>query len=681
MNRILNFLKDLYSGPFQGALVLSFTLVAALTIGIGTWVISNTITTYLAGAMDERIEQDMLMAQIFYRFQMDEVVKSANQLALSKTVHSSYESALAGDSEAIRDLEDKILATLSDGMLKGNRVAVILDAQGYVVAGALRSIDQRFTLLERNQSWSDFPVFSQVIDTGRLISSTEIIPREILEDTHLADQALIDLLETPKAAPELFDFREVSAGLGIVGAAPILVNGQTAGSALIFHLFNNDFSLVDDIRDTAKIDTVTIFLGDLRVSTNVMNEDNKRAVGTRVSQEVNEVVLQNGLEYVGSAFVVNENYITRYEPLRNQQDQVVGILYVGARQSEFQNFLNTFRSRILFVSATTILLTFLLATPVSRVITRPLKDLRTLSQTSQLVGEGNFKARAPTTTPGEVGLLAASFNDMLDRLQETQKQLVQSEKLASLGQLAAGVAHELNNPLATVMLFAEALLREQSANEDALEDLQTIVRETKRCKTIVTSLLDFARQHQVEVAEVNLNTLILQVIALEKNHPRYQRIRFKPLLDPNLPFIQADEVQLQAVIRNLLSNAADAMPEGGEITLRTHQKGLDEVVVEVVDEGGGISPEDQAKLFTPFYTTKAPDKGTGLGLSIVYGIVKMHRGQISFKSDAEKGTAFTIQLPVRQPDRKPQDEVDHSTMIGDTAIGGDGIDNTDNEEI
>jgi two-component system NtrC family sensor kinase len=667
MKTILKFLKDLYSGPFQGALVLSFTLVAAVTIGVGTWVISNTITSYLAEAMNERIEQDMLTAQIFYQFQMEELVKSANQLALSKTVNISFENALAGDPGEIRDLEDKIQTALSDGMLKGNRVAVILDAQGNVIAGVLRSIDRRLTLLEGTQSWGDFPVFLHIVTEGSVISSTEVIPKEILEDTCLADQALIDLLETPKAAPELFDSREVSAGLGIVGAAPIRMDGHVAGVVLIFHLFNNDFALVDDIRDTAKIDTVTIFLGDLRVSTNVMTEDGKRAVGTRVSQEVSDVVLQKGMGYVGSAFVVNENYITHYEPLRNHQDQVVGILYVGARQAAFQNFLNIFRSRISFVAATTTLLTFLLATPVSRIITRPLKDLRTLSQTSQLVGEGNLEARAPTTARGEVGLLAASFNDMLDRLQDTQKQLVQSEKLASLGQLAAGVAHELNNPLATVLLFAEALLREQSYDGGFQKDLKTIVRETKRCKTIVTSLLDFARQHQVDVAEVNLNKLIEQVISLEKNHPRYESVRIKTLLDPDLPFIQADEVQLQAVIRNLISNAADAMPEGGELTLETHQKEPDQVAIEVIDEGGGISPENQAKIFTPFYTTKAPGKGTGLGLSIVYGIVKMHRGQIGVQSDIGKGTKFIIQLPIRQQDRRPPEKTDYSTPKRETS--------------
>jgi two-component system NtrC family sensor kinase len=669
MKSILTYLKDLYSGPFQAALVFSFTFVAAITIGIGTWVISNAITSYLAEAMDERIEQDILTAEIFYQFQMEDLAKSANQLALSKTVDSYFADAHAGDLDAVRALESKVQTVLIDGILKGNRVAVILDDQGELIAGVTRYTDQEQYLLSQGISWSGFQVIEEVLRTGTLISSTEVIPKEILQETDLIDQARIALLDTTKAAPEPFDIREGSAGLGIVGAAPIREEDRIIGAVIIFHLFNNDFTLVDAIKDSAKIDTVTIFFGDLRVSTNVMTERGERAVGTRVSEDVNEVVLQNGLEYVGTAFVVNENYITRYEPLYNHQEQIIGILYVGARQAVFLDFLSTFRQQILLVAGITILLTFLIATPVSRLITRPLKDLRTLSKTSQQVGEGNFEARVASTAGGEVGLLAASFNDMLDRLQETQKQLVQSEKLASLGQLAAGVAHELNNPLATVLLFTEVLLRKESLDDQSRTDINTIVRETERCKTIVASLLDFARQHQVDAAEINLNQLIRGVISLEENHHRYDRVNIKAHFAPSLPWIQADETQLQAVISNLMSNAADAMPEGGRLILRTRRGEGDQVVIEVEDEGEGITPENQARLFTPFFTTKPLGKGTGLGLSIVYGIIKMHRGQISVRSELGKGAMFIIQLPIRQPDTILSERTDEDNNRDETLIG------------
>jgi two-component system NtrC family sensor kinase len=350
---------------------------------------------------------------------------------------------------------------------------------------------------------------------------------------------------------------------------------------------------------------------------------------------------------------VNENYITRYEPLRNHAGEIVGILYVGAKQSSFLGLLNLFNQRVALVAALTVILTFILATPVSRMITRPLKDLRELSSTSLRVAGGDLNARAPVTAGGEVGQLAASFNDMLNALQAAQDQLVQSEKLASLGQLAAGVAHELNNPLATVLLFSDVLLRESNPSDRHRADLETIVRETQRCKTIVASLLDFARQHQVEAQELNLNELIRRIIDIETKHERYTQVEIITEFDPKLPQLQADPAQLQAVFINLMSNAAESMPQGGRLSLKTRPGPTGMVTVDVEDSGEGIPPENLAKLFTPFFTTKPLGKGTGLGLAIVYGIIKMHRGQISVRSQVGQGTTFTIQLPIRLPNANP----------------------------
>jgi len=180
MKIILNYLKDLYSGPVQAVMVFSFTLVAALTIGIGNWAITNTITSYLAEAMDERIEQDFLTAELFYQFRLEDIARTANQLALSNTVINSFAEAGGGDSLAIRDIENKIETALRGCRLKGNRVAVVLDDQGNLIAGVLRSTDLQLALLQAGRSWSDFTVFNDVLHTGTLISSTEVIPKEIL---------------------------------------------------------------------------------------------------------------------------------------------------------------------------------------------------------------------------------------------------------------------------------------------------------------------------------------------------------------------------------------------------------------------------------------------------------------------------------------------------------------------
>ncbi len=656
MRSVWRSLNALYSGPFQSTLVFSFTLVAALTIALGSWVISKTITAYLAGAMDERVAQDIRCARLFYTTRQEGLTHTANQLVLSNTILDLFEDAEEGDRKALDGVDQKLLTAINDDSFKGNRSAALLDKDSRVITGLVIDGDLHIQEISSGVDWSGFSLVESVLENGLTLSATEVIPVAILEDSGLADQAEIDLVNTPMAALEPYDDREGSAGFGLVSAAPVYLEDELIGAVVVFHLINNDFTLVDSIKTSTEIDTVTIFFGDLRISTNVMTESGERAVGTRVSEEVNEVVLQQGKEYVGNAFVVNENYITRYEPLKDHQGNVVGILYVGARQQAFEEFLNTFRRRVALVALVTILLTFILATPVSRVITRPLKELQALADTSRQVAEGDLNARAPVTAGGEVGLLAESFNDMLDTLQATQKQLLQSEKLASLGQLSAGIAHELNNPLATVLLLSDLLRKENTLTEETRKDVEIIVSETKRCQGIVSSLLDFARQHQVDAQEIDLNQLIRQVVETESRHARYEGVKVILELDPDLPQIQADPDQIQAVIINLVSNAVDAMPDGGYITIRTWQESAGQIILEIQDEGRGISSEDQAKLFTPFYTTKPVGEGTGLGLSIVYGIVKMHRGKINLRSQPGEGTVFTVKLPTKLPGLEIGDE-------------------------
>jgi two-component system NtrC family sensor kinase len=464
----------------------------------------------------------------------------------------------------------------------------------------------------------------------------------------LSDQARISLLDTPRASPILFDVREGSAGLALVSASGIdNAKGETLGCVLDFQLLNNDFTLVDRIKEVAGIDTATIFFGDLRVSTNVLDSDGNRAIGTRVSQEVSDYVLMQGQQIVGPAFVVNEEYITRYDPLRNHLGEVIGILYVGAKQASFQRLVRDFNQQISLVAIGTVLLTIIITTPVSRMITRPLDQLKVLVAANRQVAEGDMTVRVPVEASGEVGLLESSFNSMLDTLQNTQDQLVQSEKLASLGQLAAGVAHELNNPLGTILLYSDLLRKECDPNSTYAEDLDIILSETKRCKGIVAALLEFARQNQVIAQPTDLNSLILKVVELQIKNCEALSVQVHLKLYPKLPKIQADPAQIHQVLVNLIENALDAMPDGGQLFIRTKKEPEGMVTVDFEDTGMGISAEHLSKLYTPFFTTKPVGKGTGLGLAIIYGIIKMHRGQIFVHSELNRGTKFSIQLPIK----------------------------------
>ncbi|KAF0108723.1 MAG: integral membrane sensor signal transduction histidine kinase [Anaerolineaceae bacterium] len=672
MKTFMRMLRELYSGPYQAALVFSFTFVAALTIAVGAWAISTTVNNYLSRAMNERVARDAHLAVTFYDLRLREMSAVVSQLAYDPTIADNLKAAASGDTAARQALETEILNKVRGGMPGESYFVAILDSRGVITAGALLSAGGGQTIATPGGNWGGLPIVRAALAGETILASTEIIPQEYLVNINLDQQAVVALLDTPKAAPQPYDPREGTAGLAIFGAAPIFdPDGQRLGVAIAFHMFNNDFTIVDQIKDAAQIDTVTIFLGDLRVSTNVMTETGERAVGTRLSQEVAEVVLQQGTEYVGEAFVVNQNYITRYEPLRDHTGQVVGVLYVGTPQSSFTQLLNTLTEQIFLVAAITILMTFILATPVSRFITRPLKDLRELVYASRRVIEGDLDARASVTAGGEVGLVAKSFNNMLDALRSTREQLIHSENLASLGQLAAGVAHELNNPLATVLLYSESMLKERAEADPDNKDLRTIVSETKRCKRIVSDLLNFARQNQVVAQPTDIHAIIDELLEIAPRRIKTVKVDFVKDFDPNLPIIEGDPIQLRQVLSNLLINAVEAMPEGGAVTICTRTEPPGMITIEIQDTGVGIPPESLNKLFAPFFTTKPMGKGIGLGLSIVYGIVKMHSGQIRAKSQVNKGTTFTINLPIHlSPSRQDAPENrfpvsnDKKTMIG-----------------
>jgi len=237
-------------------------------------------------------------------------------------------------------------------------------------------------------------------------------------------------------------------------------------------------------------------------------------------------------------------------------------------------------------------------------------------------------------------------------LQETEEQLHSAEKLASIGQLAAGVAHEINNPLGTIMLYASMMKRKmeksQCADVQNSEDLKLIVEEANRCKNIVSNLLNFARQGKVRVSDVDVYELVSNVIKTQKLNPQFSEIMFSVNIHDSNSIIEGDADQLKQVFLNLLNNSCEAVEasEVKEITINISRN--DEyVVVDLIDTGCGIPAENINKIFTPFFTTKKIGKGTGLGLAITYGIIKMHKGDIKVKSTVGKGTNFTITLPVK----------------------------------
>ncbi len=237
-----------------------------------------------------------------------------------------------------------------------------------------------------------------------------------------------------------------------------------------------------------------------------------------------------------------------------------------------------------------------------------------------------------------------------DELKTTQEQLHSAEKLASIGQLAAGVAHEINNPLGTIMLYSSMLNKEMAkleAGQQYSEDLNLIMDEAKRCKNIVANLLNFARQGKLRLTDVNILDIISIIVKTIFINPVFKGISISLHNDVDEPIIKADEDQIKQVFLNIINNACEAMEDrqNKKIEIRIY-KVNDQLAVDISDNGCGIPKENMSKLFTPFFSTKKIGKGTGLGLPITYGIIKMHRGDIKVQSISGEGTTFTIKLPI-----------------------------------
>jgi len=648
---IQKLLLRLVSLRLQRVLVVGFVMTTAITILISTPITYRVINGYLAGAQDDRVGRDMKLAEAFYDLKLDDIGSTALRLAAEPGVQNSLSSASEGVFDALLALEEEMHNELAILPPNTRRFVVVIDAQGRAIVGRICCRDEQLHLAVPNADWSGLLIVRDVLTKGQPQAATEVIPADILNWVYLDEQARIGLEETPMAAPQPFDPREGTGGLTVMGVAPVRspdASGELVGAILVGHLINNDFTLVDRIKEVAGVDTATIFFGDLRVSTNVLKENGQRAIGTRVSQEVYDRVLVQGQEFTGPAYVVNQWYISRYEPLKDHLGQIVGILYVGAKQSTFQGLVDSFGRQVFLIAGASVLLSALIAIPVARSISRPLSDL---ARATHQVAEGDWSARVPVYGRGEMGTLAESFNIMVENLRDTNDQLVQKEKLASVGQLAAGVAHEINNPLGSVLLYADILCRETPPdNIQQREDLAMIIKEATRCKTIVTDLLNFSRQNEVLAQKTDLKALLQELAEEVSKRQLYAKVKLTTALDSSLPQIEADPLQLRQAFLNLMNNGAEAMAEGGELTLRAwHGPNSGFVTVEVQDTGTGISDENMKKLFTPFFTTKPIGKGTGLGLAITYGIIKMHQGQISVQSQTGKGTTFTVTLREKLP--------------------------------
>ena len=326
---------------------------------------------------------------------------------------------------------------------------------------------------------------------------------------------------------------------------------------------------------------------------------------------------------------------------------MLGILDVTLPLAEVDRLLTVNGRRAAALSGTAILaIVFILWLFFRQRVVKPVAQL--LEATNK-VAAGDLEHQLPVNRNDELGSLQRSFNGMTRQLATAQSQVYQSNKLASIGQLAAGVAHEINNPLTGVLVHSSFLHKRAVEGSEEQKDLETIVHETKRCREIVKGLLDFARQAPTSKGTVEINPVIERALKIVDNQLRVKEIKVIRALRDDLPTTYADDNQIAQVLINLLVNAADAIGSGGgEVYIATEIRETEEgpaIEIKVADSGCGIAEQHLGRIFEPFFTTKE-QQGTGLGLAVVWGIIRQHGGTIQVDSGPGRGATFTILLPV-----------------------------------
>jgi two-component system NtrC family sensor kinase len=653
---------SLKSLSLRTKIILSFLVVIIVGGSLSLVFGSRLVKGAIISQAQAKVRHDLAAAWMVFNEKLNDIKDVVGFTGSSETLRDAIKNknrdALWKYLCRIREDNRLDILTLTDS--KGE---VVLRTRNLEVFGDSQSQDEiiKKALLGENNA------FPQIVNRSELFKESE----------ELAERAFMEFVETPKAAPRVENKEE--NGMMLKAACPVLdESNQLLGILYGGILINRNYEIVDRVKEIVykdekykgrEIGTATIFQHDLRISTNVRNARGERAIGTRVSTEVNQAVLVEGIPWIDRAFVVNDWYITAYEPIRNIAGEIIGILYVGILERPYIDITNRV---ILTFGVIAVCCVILLLVILYFSTTRIIDPLQNMVLATQKIAKGDLSHKVDVQSRDEIGSLADSFNQMTSdleaaneklvdwgrtlekkveertkELREAQAHLIQSEKLASLGKLAAGVAHEINNPLGGVLIYSHLLLEDLDRDSPYYENLEKIVKETTRCKDIVKGLLEFARPKEPEATSTNINELLDKSLSLVVSQSLFQNIRVEKHYAADLPFIIADSAQLQQVFMNIILNAADAMGGEGELKLRTS---LDtdgrRVAIDFSDTGPGIQEEDRKKIFDPFFTTKEVGQGTGLGLSISYSIIRKHQGTIEVHSTPGEGATFSVKLPV-----------------------------------
>ncbi|PLX87420.1 MAG: histidine kinase [Desulfuromonas sp.] len=515
----------------------------------------------------------------------------------------------------------------------------------------------------------------QVLRGDEFSGTVLLTPAEMLREApDLAERAVIRHNERPGTAEQ--------RGMVLIGAAPLRNRQQEVIGCLYGGiLLNGNLPLIDRIKDVVygekryqgtEVGSATIFLEGLRIATTIRLKNGDRALGTQISQEVADAVLEQKQTWLARARVVDEWYLTAYEPILGPGGQAVGVLYVGQLEEPF----NALKRKIALLLVGLLLLGgtlgLLISLAIARRLSRPLLEL---AASAKRVAAGDTEILLPITSRDEVGHLTKTFNQMTATLRErdqrllglnreleekvrqrtteleekglqlikAQEKLLRNEKLAAIGSLAAGVAHEINNPTAIIRGNVELLQMILADGAPGREESDEILKQTERVSMITRNLLSFAHEQMVTPEQVHLNDLVDEILSQLSHQVSLSEIQIEKEFSPSLPPIEGDRERLRQVFTNVLLNAVQAMNGRGTLSLGSHADHRD-VCITIQDNGPGLADDVKEKIFNPFFTTKS--NGTGLGLSVSYGIVQAHGGSIDVSSREGQGAVFQVRLPL-----------------------------------
>ncbi len=637
--------------------LLFATLIPLCAAILFSWLIGATlITDRIFKQAQQKVVSDLNTARKVYWGEVEHLIGTVKVAGLS--------SDLSGPLQAGRFSAHKIML---DKLLHSERLSFIniIDSKGTVRYRAANPQVEGDSLVED-------PLIAQALQ-GTAAGGSQVYDRRqlALENPTLAQATSIAIKSTPRSRSTTRKREDRS--LLLVAAAPLLAeDGSVIGVLQAGQLLNGDSRVVDSITsivyEMEEGGAATIFLEDVRIATSVRDMEGERATGSLMSSEVASVVLEKNKLWSDRAFVLNDWYFSAYEPIRDPAGTTIGALYVGMPERPFLAMRTKFNLIFGSVLVFATLIGIILSGWISNKLAKP---VRALAEGARRMAVGERIDPIVVNTHDEIALLADEFNTMaheVSTLKNTleqkverrtaqlaeknrellaiQKELAKAERLAGLGLLAAGVAHEINNPLAIIRGNTELLLDELPGDAEEQEEVEAIMMEIGRIERIVNNLRVFSRSGMKRVSKFLLGSLLDSILDQVGHQIPLETYRIARNYRGKDLEIEGDQDQIRQIFTNLIINGLQAMEGGGILTLDiSPDAGGETVSITVADSGPGISQEHLEKLFTPFFSTKS--SGTGLGLAVSYGIVRDHGGEIRVESEQGKGAIFTVILPVR----------------------------------